>query len=109
MVYCGVSMKRTWVILVAAMAAFLAGASGPAELVPLIEMRAVPLTDAIRQVARTARMNVILDPRLSQAPYTSMTVSVRWENVTAREALIALLDNYGLTLVETARSLPERH
>jgi hypothetical protein len=29
-----------------------------------------------------------------------MTVSVRWENVTAREALSALLDNYGLVLVE---------
>jgi len=75
-----------------------------AEVIPLIEMREVPLTEAIRQVARMARMNVILDPRLSQAPYNGMTVSVRWENVTAREALIALLENYDLVLIESPRS-----
>lgn len=100
-------------ILVAAMVAFL-NASGAVpsandEVIPLIEMRDVPLDDAIRQVARTARMNVILDPRLSQTPYNAMTVSVRWENVTAREALIALLDHHGLMLVESPRSLPQRH
>lgn len=48
-------------------------------------------------------MNVILDPRVSQAPYRDMKVSVRWENVTAREGLIALVDNYDLVLVESAR------
>jgi hypothetical protein len=64
-------------------------------------MEDVPLTDAIRQIARQARLNVILDPRLSEAPYNATTVSIRWENVTPREALMALLDNYGLVMVET--------
>jgi hypothetical protein len=73
------------------------------EVVPLIEMEQVPLTDAIRQLARQARLNILLDPRLSAATYDRMTVSIRWENVTAREALEALLDNHGLELVESRR------
>ena len=67
-------------------------------------MENVPLSDALRQVARQARLNVILDPRLAESPYKKITVSVRWENVTANEALIALLDNYGLVLVDSSRS-----
>lgn len=73
------------------------------DVIPLIQMDNVPLTDALRQMARKARLNVVLDPRLSEAPYKNMTVSIRWENVTAREALLALLDNYGLMLIESPR------
>ena len=80
------------------------GAPGSAvpqdEVIPLIEMENVRLPDALRQMARKARLNVILDPRLSTAPFNEMTVSIRWENVTAREALTALLENYDLRLVE---------
>lgn len=102
-------MKRLRIIALALMTALLAVAratepSAKDNVIPLIEMRDVPLADAIRQVARMARLNVILDPMLSQAPYSDMTVSVRWEQVTAREALIALLDNYELTLIESPRS-----
>lgn len=79
------------------------------ELVPLIQMENVPLTDAIRQIARQARLNVLLDPRLSAAPYNQMTVSIRWENVTSREALIALLDNYDLVLVESRNGSRRTH
>jgi hypothetical protein len=73
------------------------------EVIPLIEMENVPLTDAIRQMARKARLNILLDPKLSAPPYDRMTVSIRWQEVTAREALDALLDNYGLVLVGSAR------
>jgi hypothetical protein len=78
------------------------GAAPPAknDVIPLIEMENVPLTDAIRQLARQARLNIVLDPRLSEAPFARVTISVRWQGVTAREALVALLDNYGLVLVE---------
>ena len=78
------------------------GAAPPAnnDVIPLIEMENVLLTDAIRQLARQARLNIVLDPRLSEAPFARLTVSVRWQGVTAREALVALLHNYGLVLVE---------
>ena len=88
----------------------LSGISGPVsaapqdEVIPLVEMENVRLPEALRQMARKARLNVILDPRLSAPPFNELTVSVRWENVTAREALMALLDNYDLTLVE----MPQR-
>jgi hypothetical protein len=94
--------------IVLALAAFpsaAARAEPPAkeEVIPLIELENVPLTDALRQMARKARLNILLDPKLSAPPYNRMTVSVRWQEVTAREALDALLDNYGLVLVASAR------
>jgi hypothetical protein len=72
------------------------------DLIPLIEMQDVRLPDAIRQLASKGRLNVILDPRLTVPPFNQMTVSVRWEDVTAKEALTALLDNYDLVMVETS-------
>jgi len=73
------------------------------EVIPLIEMENTPLSDALRQLARKAHLNILLDPKLSQPPSDSMMVSIRWQDVTAREALNALLDNYGLVLVESPR------
>jgi hypothetical protein len=70
------------------------------QVIPLVQMENVRLPDALQQMARKARLNVILDPRLSTPPFNDMTVSIRWENVTAREALLALLENYDLMLVE---------
>jgi hypothetical protein len=70
------------------------------NVIPFIEMENVPLSDAIRQLARQAHLNLLLDPRLSEPPFARLTVSVRWQGVTARDALVALLDNYGLVLVE---------
>ena len=105
-------MRRALIIVtlaVAAFALFLSTAT-PApqavrdKVIPLIEMDNVPLTDAIRTLARKGRLNILLDPRLSQAPYNGMTVTIRWEKVTAMEALTALLENYGLMLVDMPQS-----
>jgi hypothetical protein len=74
------------------------------EIIPVIEMENVRLTDAIRNLARQARVNILLDPRLLEAPFDGATVTFRWEKVTAREALSALLDNHGLVMVETPGS-----
>ena len=100
--------RRSSICAAVALAAILgavAWAAPPAkeEVIPLIEMEKVPLTDAIRQLARQAHLNILLDPRLSAPPYDRMTVSIRWQEVTAREALDALLDNYGLVLVGSPR------
>ena len=102
-------MKRAGSILLVAGISALFALRAPAlavpqdEVIPLIEMESVRLADALRQMARKARLNVILDPRLSTPPFNEMTVSIRWENVTAREALTALLENYDLVLVEMRR------
>ena len=80
-------------------------------VIPLIVMDDVPLTDAIRNLARQANINYMLDPKIGYgqpgpdgklAPQPS--VSIRWENITAEQALAALLNNYSLQLIEDPKS-----
>src|SRR5436853_1781552 len=85
------------------------GSSG--AVIPLIVMDDVPLTDAIKNLARQAGLNYILDPKVAFGqlgpdgkPIPQPTVSIRWENVTAEQALNALLSNYNLQLVEVTKS-----
>src|SRR5512133_447521 len=85
--------------------------SEPGGVIPLIVMDDVPLTDAIKNLARQAGLNYILDPKVSfgQAgpdgrPVAQPSVSIRWENVTAVQALTALLSTYNLQLSEDPKS-----
>src|SRR5215471_17740089 len=85
--------------------------AGPGGTIPLIVMDDVPLTDAIKNLARQAGINYMLDPKVSFGqpgadgrPAPQPTVSIRWENVTAQQALTALLNNYNLQLVEDPKS-----
>jgi hypothetical protein len=82
-------------------------AGGTNAVIPRIIMESVPLPDAIGNLAKQAHLNLVVDPAL---PVTSASpgkrtisdyqISIRWENVTARQALMAILDNYNLALVE---------
>ena len=83
----------------------LAGPDGT-EVVPLIVIDDVPLTDAIRNLARQSGLNFQFDPRVTSAQVGAdgktvppPNVSFRWESVSARDALLALLENYNLQLV----------
>lgn len=83
----------------------------PGGVIPLIVMDDVPLTDAIKNLARQAGLNYILDPKVSFGqvgpdgrPVPQPSVSIRWENVTAAQALTALLGTYNLQLVEDPKS-----
>ncbi|MGA2852951.1 MAG: secretin N-terminal domain-containing protein, partial [Verrucomicrobiota bacterium] len=76
-----------------------------------IQFQDVPITTAIESLARLASINYLLDPKIgyNQPDQSGQikpepTLSVRWENVTAHQALLALLDNYGLQLVENLKS-----
>ena len=80
-------------------------------IIPFIDMEEVALTDAIKNLARQAGLNYMLDPKVTfgqigpdgkQISQPSLTV--RWENVTAQQALLALLANYDLQLVEDSKS-----
>lgn len=72
------------------------------EAVPLIVIDDVPLTDAIRNLARQSNLNFQFDPRVTSS--NQPNVSIRFENVSAQEALSAVLDNYGLVLAKDPRS-----
>src|SRR5262245_10754807 len=74
----------------------------PDEPVPLIVIDDVPLTDAIRNLARQANLNFQFDPRISAS--NQPNVSIRFENVSSTEALNAVLDNYNYTLVKEPKS-----
>lgn len=71
------------------------------EVAPLIEMDNVPLIKAIRQLAEKAHLNIVIDPRVPVV-FEHTAVSIRWYDVTPKEALTALLDNYDLVLVDAA-------
>src|ERR1019366_3728636 len=66
----------------------------------------VPITTAIESLARLGGINYLLDPKIGYGQPDEHGVikpepilSIRWEHVTAQQALEALLDNYGLQLV----------
>ena len=83
----------------------------PGAVIPLIVMDDVPLTDAIRNLARQAGINYLLDPKIGFGqlgpdgkPAPQPSVSIRWENITAEQALNALLDNYTLQRVDDSKT-----
>ena len=74
-------------------------------VIPVIMMEDLPLRDAIRNLVRQLGLNINLDPALSTPDHErvlSQEVAFRWERITPRQALAALLDNYGLVLREDA-------
>ena len=81
-------------------------ASASTGKIPLIEFREVLLTTAIDNLARQAGINYILDPRVGFGQPDERgqikpqpNITIRWENLTAEQALNALIGTYGLQLV----------
>jgi type II secretory pathway component GspD/PulD (secretin) len=88
-----------------------ANAPAAAPAVLPIQFQDVPITTAIENLARLADINYLLDPKIGYGQpdqngqiKPEPTISVRWENVSARQALLAVLDNYNLELVEDAKT-----
>ena len=78
-------------------------AAKPDEPVPLIVIDDVPLTDAIRNLARQSNLNFQFDPKILSAS-NQPNVSIRFENVSATEALTAVLENYNLAILRDSKS-----
>lgn len=81
------------------------------EVVPLITFDETPLTDVITTLARQAGINFQFDPRVTTAqlggdgkPLPPASISIRFENVTALDALEAVLDNNNLQLVPNEKT-----
>lgn len=82
-----------------------------AVVVPTIMMTEAPLTQAIDLLAREAKINYIIDPKVSFGPpgpkgepAPAPIITFRWENVTAQQALTTLLTTYSLQLVEDPKT-----
>ena len=81
-------------------------AASSAPVIPLIHFSDVPITTAIESLARQAGINYMLDPKIGYGLpdangqiKSEPQLSIRWESITAENALLALLDNYGMQLV----------
>jgi type II secretory pathway component GspD/PulD (secretin) len=80
-------------------------AAAAASAIPLIQFSDVPITTAIENLARQAGINYMLDPKIGYGQPDAQgqikpepQLSIRWENISAENALLALLDNYNLQL-----------
>lgn len=81
------------------------------EVLPLIQYDEVALTTVIESLARQAGINYILDYKVPYGqigpdgkPLPQPIVTIRWENITAEAALLAVLNNYDLQLVEDPKT-----
>ena len=88
-----------------------ATAHDPNAIIPLIVMDEVPLTDAIKNLARQAGLNYMLDPKINYGgvdaqgqPKVQPNISLRWENLTADQALTAVLKTYDLVIQDDPKT-----
>jgi hypothetical protein len=88
---------------------FLAGDTNPP--VPMLVFQDVPLCVALDEIARSGKIKVVIDSKLSDSYHTAdgkfiipPSVSVRWKNLTARQALLALCLNYDLAIIKDERT-----
>lgn len=79
--------------------------------IPLIQFSDVPIRTAIENLARQAGINYMLDPKIGYGEVDAQgqvkpepQLSIRWENISAENALLALLDNYNLQLVRDKKT-----
>jgi type IV pilus assembly protein PilQ len=79
--------------------------------VTVIRFQDIPITSAIENLARQAGINYLMDPKVGYGqpdasgvtkPEPSLTI--RLDNTTPEQALLAVLDNYGLQLVEDPKT-----
>jgi predicted Ser/Thr protein kinase len=74
------------------------------NIIPLIQMQDVPLLITIEHLARQMQMNYAMEPTLAAELENAPTVTIRWENLTAGQALTALLDSRDLQLIENPQT-----
>lgn len=85
---------------------------GGDEVLETVVFDGIPLTDAVNALALQAGLNIQFDPKLLNTvgpdghaiPVTPPTISAKWKHLTAKQALTALLDNWGWQLVMDPRS-----
>ncbi|HEV2693469.1 MAG TPA: hypothetical protein VG347_11285 [Verrucomicrobiae bacterium] len=72
--------------------------------IPLIEFSNVSLQKALTALIRQDALPIVLDPQFlnERSDISQISLSLRWENTTAKQALLALCQNYDLDIVKDA-------
>jgi len=86
--------------------------TGSGEILQTVVFKDTPLPDAVNTLALQANLNIQFDPKLLTTvgpdghaiPITQPAVTATWKDLTAKQALAALLDSYGWQLVRDPRS-----
>lgn len=99
---------RIILLLTLGMLAGLCQSAPTGELViPLIQFSEVSLIPAVENLARQAGLNYIFDPRISESSSDSVgkllsrrQITLRLENLSAKEALLRVLKQNGLAMVD---------
>jgi type II secretory pathway component GspD/PulD (secretin) len=82
------------------------------EVLETVVFDGIPLPDAVNALALQAGVNIQFDPKLLNTvgpdghtiPITPPSITAKWKKLTAKQALTALLDNWGWQLVMDPRS-----
>lgn len=85
----------------------LTNEAGTDEVLDTVSFDAIPLTDAVKALASQAGINVQFDPKLISTvgpdghvvPVSQPPITEKWKKVTAKQALMALLDNWSWQMV----------
>lgn len=79
---------------------FTVAALAQDKVMPLVKFDDVPIRDAIKNIARQAGINYILDPRVPGTdPGGKPWITETWTNATAKTAMASLLAQYKLEMV----------
>ncbi|MEY4918136.1 MAG: hypothetical protein RL616_2049 [Verrucomicrobiota bacterium] len=72
------------------------------DIIPLIIFSGVPLDVCLENLIRQADIKVEFDPHLinAAADGVALFINLRWENVTAKQAIVALCENYDLVIAK---------
>jgi hypothetical protein len=73
-------------------------------IIAVIEFAQVPLHYALENLIRQSSLPIVLDPQLkdSRTDLSGISLSLRWESLTAKQAIVALCQNYDLNIVKDA-------
>jgi hypothetical protein len=77
--------------------------------IPVIQFFDVPLDEVLKRLIEQGHINAVLDPKVSDYAdpsdnklHPTPAVSLRWNNLTANQAIVALCEIYDLVIVKDA-------
>lgn len=68
--------------------------------IPRIGVEFMPLPDALARIAEAAQITIKVEPSVRATLEKQGPISFAWRNITPKQALTALADNYGMLLVK---------
>lgn len=75
--------------------------SNDTNIIPVIEFQEVPLFNGLKNLAKQSGIKCIFSPQVESS---RQLINMRWENITATQALMAICEDYDLKVVRYPES-----